>query len=605
MEVSVVTSDNVPEGCLLSISAGGSRRQAPLLPRQKFAFSGQSAAAAVASGGSGLKVDVLSVQGSSRIRAEDLASTFMPEEGTGGSASAAPGPKMFQVDIKPSEKGHKKGKHVEDTERSESESGQTSTGSMSVSLNIRATHLGSETARGGNQASSMASARREHGAEEQEALSMAASVVPPNPSITEQQEENKKRKKEKKNIQQDTDGVTPPRSSRRHHAALEARSYLEDHNILPFVERMLRTLVQERPSDPWHHIRDMLPMVEAPPTPTKPKDIQKLMEAEDLPGTALDITPQLGIWKCRPSVGTWFMPKRPAGNPVIIMATATLPMPSADADAVITFSAVVQDELAVAPKTPCLPPWPCFPSIGTWMILRGLHHRAHVVDAVVETPGPIVEEVVAEKSEEAAAAPPAVEAAAAGSLGTAVADAIEPLEARPSPADMRSVPPAFLAELYTRFPAKEVEPAAPEAPAAPPAPAVEKEEEIVLEEAKAAPPPVEEKSAVVEEEKAAPLVEEKPMVKEETVLEQSRAAPPPLEEQPAVKEEIVLEEASPEPAEVEEQESMELFFGVSYYEIDHKDFKAGVKDGLKDLGCSEQNLDKVTAVFAQAALLQS
>ena len=48
--------------CLLSISAGGSRRQAPLALRQKFAFSNSSTAAAAAHGG--LKVDLLSLKGS-------------------------------------------------------------------------------------------------------------------------------------------------------------------------------------------------------------------------------------------------------------------------------------------------------------------------------------------------------------------------------------------------------------------------------------------------------------------------------------------------------------------------------------------------------------
>ena len=66
MEVCLLKAENVPSGqgqqvaralpvrCLLSISAGGSRRQAPLALRQKFAFSNSSTASAVAAGG-GLK----------------------------------------------------------------------------------------------------------------------------------------------------------------------------------------------------------------------------------------------------------------------------------------------------------------------------------------------------------------------------------------------------------------------------------------------------------------------------------------------------------------------------------------------------------------------
>merc|ERR1740138_588015 len=45
----------------------------------------------------------------------------------------------------------------------------------------------------------------------------------------------------------------------RHQVALEARSYLEEHCILPFVERMLRKLIHERPSNPWDSIANLLP----------------------------------------------------------------------------------------------------------------------------------------------------------------------------------------------------------------------------------------------------------------------------------------------------------------------------------------------------------
>lgn len=49
-----------------------------------------------------------------------------------------------------------------------------------------------------------------------------------------------------------------------------------------------------------------------------------------------------------------------------------------------------------------------------------------------------------------------------------------------------------------------------------------------------------------------------------------------------------------ETADIEEQGSMELFFDAPYHEINHEEFKAGVKDGLKELGCSDENLKKVS-----------
>jgi len=48
-----------------------------------------------------------------------------------------------------------------------------------------------------------------------------------------------------------------------------------------------------------------------------------------------------------------------------------------------------------------------------------------------------------------------------------------------------------------------------------------------------------------------------------------------------------------EPPDVEEEESMDLFFDAPYHEIDHEEFKVGVKDGLKEIGCSDEHLKKV------------
>eukprot|EP00928_Gymnodinium_smaydae_P066152 TRINITY_DN4920_c0_g1_i17.p1 TRINITY_DN4920_c0_g1~~TRINITY_DN4920_c0_g1_i17.p1 ORF type:complete len:3669 (-),score=1130.18 TRINITY_DN4920_c0_g1_i17:436-11016(-) len=92
----------------------------------------------------------------------------------------------------------------------------------------------------------------------------------------------------------------PPRTSRRHHAALEARSYLEEHSILPFVERVLRTLVQDRPENPWTAIQSMMPAGWVPPEPIKGKDVGALSEESVDEAPAKPRAPHL-----MPSVGTW------------------------------------------------------------------------------------------------------------------------------------------------------------------------------------------------------------------------------------------------------------------------------------------------------------
>eukprot|EP00913_Durusdinium_trenchii_P025728 g24144.t1 len=89
MEVCLVNAENVPDGCLLSISAGGSRRQAPLAVRQKFAFSNSSTAAAVAAGGSGLKVDLLSLRGSACVGSSELLPAMQKAFGAGTNAEGA------------------------------------------------------------------------------------------------------------------------------------------------------------------------------------------------------------------------------------------------------------------------------------------------------------------------------------------------------------------------------------------------------------------------------------------------------------------------------------------------------------------------------------
>merc|ERR1712232_846795 len=38
-----------------------------------------------------------------------------------------------------------------------------------------------------------------------------------------------------------------------------AANYLQEHNIMSFVESMVRTLAHERPADPWSRVSAMLP----------------------------------------------------------------------------------------------------------------------------------------------------------------------------------------------------------------------------------------------------------------------------------------------------------------------------------------------------------
>jgi len=50
---------------------------------------------------------------------------------------------------------------------------------------------------------------------------------------------------------------TPGTASRRHRLALAARTYLDDHQLLMFVQSMLQGLIRDRPDDPWDYINDM------------------------------------------------------------------------------------------------------------------------------------------------------------------------------------------------------------------------------------------------------------------------------------------------------------------------------------------------------------
>ncbi|CAJ1406068.1 unnamed protein product [Effrenium voratum] len=261
MEVCLLNAENVPDGCLLSISAGGSRRQAPLAAKQKFAFSNSSFAAAVAAGGSGLKVDLLSVKGSACVGSSELLPGLQKAFGA-GSAGEGTG---HELEVVMPQAGDEE----------------------LMKLNFFIKPAKKED--------------REH------------DMIPPSGPSTFRESEVMPTDYLKQSVLLDRTLPLPPgpkahsqsstmRPSRRHHAALQARSYLEDHNILPFVERLLKTLVQERPVDPWGAIAALLPEV-AFPELNKKGQLEKLDEEPEA-------SPK--HWNLMPSVGTWYMIPKPA-----------------------------------------------------------------------------------------------------------------------------------------------------------------------------------------------------------------------------------------------------------------------------------------------------
>lgn len=268
MEVCLLNAENVPDGCLLSISAGGSRRQAPLSIKQKFAFSNSSTAAAVAAGGSGLKVDLLALKGSACVGSSELLPAMQKAFGAGTNAEGIgheievvlpPGDEELNMklnfNIKPAKKDDKD------------------------SLDTSRLPSGMTTVRSSNEPEVPSAMLQTTDLLKQSAL-LDRTALPAAPKAQSGQ-----------------------RSSRRHHAALQARSYLEEHNILPFVEKLLKTLVQERPADPWGAIAALLPEAASFDTLKKGGPLDKVDEEQpEVPERD---------WNMMPSVGTWYMIPKP------------------------------------------------------------------------------------------------------------------------------------------------------------------------------------------------------------------------------------------------------------------------------------------------------
>eukprot|EP00929_Paragymnodinium_shiwhaense_P077538 TRINITY_DN3992_c0_g1_i1.p1 TRINITY_DN3992_c0_g1~~TRINITY_DN3992_c0_g1_i1.p1 ORF type:complete len:241 (-),score=51.60 TRINITY_DN3992_c0_g1_i1:416-1138(-) len=216
MEVTVCHVENVPEGYLLSLRAGGSRRQAPLLKGQTFHFGSQSTSAAASlDSGTGLKIDILSLEGSTRIAAEDL-----PQDGGG----------LVQVNVPVNEQ--------------QPAAPGSDGGPMRVVLDIRCTQDGrlcttrvvlkgpGETA---VDLPPPVAATEPKPAFEPASAAPAAGGAAAAASLQGGQQR------------------TPVQ--RRN----EACSYLADHSIMPFVESMMRTLMTEQPADPWARVASLLP----------------------------------------------------------------------------------------------------------------------------------------------------------------------------------------------------------------------------------------------------------------------------------------------------------------------------------------------------------
>jgi len=223
-----VKAENAPEGCLLSISAGASRRQAPLLPNQKFGFSTSSASAAYVPGGSGLKVEVLTVQGTARIPAIDIA----PRNEPANLINKSPSVRTIEVPV-----------NIPSSDPSEEATSMRLKLSLRHRIQDNVNDMKEKTPR----IASVHYPQLNSEVRPEDPLNMVTVMQPVQDFA------------QLKDFNDAKPDCFVTKSWKRHHAALEARSYLEEHSILFFVERMLRTLVMDRPEDPWKCVASLFP----------------------------------------------------------------------------------------------------------------------------------------------------------------------------------------------------------------------------------------------------------------------------------------------------------------------------------------------------------
>lgn len=249
MEVTVIHVEHVPAGYLLSLSAGGSHRQAAVAVGKRFKFSKSSAASALAQGGTGLQMDVLAVEGSAQVNAsefpEELQQGPTDAEGNSSGAAAASEESCAAAAVSQqqgsSNKTRPKGacSYIDVPVPAASGDGDVSPlDRMRIVLEIKCML--------NDKVSTTRAVLKGPNASE-DPLDIDEMVASPEaaPPTTEPQAAAAEAN------QSLATSMSPPSG--------DAASYLQEHNIMPFVESMVRILANHRPQDPWNEISAMLP----------------------------------------------------------------------------------------------------------------------------------------------------------------------------------------------------------------------------------------------------------------------------------------------------------------------------------------------------------
>mmetsp|Transcript_20245 Transcript_20245/g.47263 ORF Transcript_20245/g.47263 Transcript_20245/m.47263 type:complete len:895 (-) Transcript_20245:96-2780(-) len=284
---------------------------------------------------------------------------------------------------------------------------------------------------------------------------------------------------------------------RRHKAALEARSYLDQHNLLGWVQELVEGFIEDRPNDPWAYVDQRTKLarkVNDVPDQTEVRpvlpagDKQSIIEDESLQqpeaqeqdeGVAAEEKTEINS-AFLPSTGTWAQArlaplrrKEATAVPAKVsaaaealqaepQAAAPAPVAAASAEVVEALAEVLQEasskleekeplqaasvaeepakEMPAASATPPLSrPWFLLPSVATWT-------QVLVDDASVESTQPAEPPVAAIDSDllvlKTQAMRGLVQAAADGSL-LATLSAMPPLQSPEAAAEENSsvVPP--------------------------------------------------------------------------------------------------------------------------------------------------------------------
>lgn len=143
----------------------------------------------------------------------------------------------------------------------------------------------------------------------------------------------------------------------------QARSYLEEHNILPFVAHLLKTVAQEKPRDPWSAIAALVP--EASSLDKVKKDLSGSLENLNEEQPELLERP----WTLLPSVGTWSVFPKPEIPPLPPKARMKDPgeesAQATEEKLASLCKALNEAECKVAERPEMA--FPTRPSVGTWL----------------------------------------------------------------------------------------------------------------------------------------------------------------------------------------------------------------------------------------------